>query len=499
MSSLISPFSPSIPVSNLTYPCPQQKNPPEDEDQPPPQTQTQTPDHSIALTLIKSATPTSPVFFSLRHLIETDGAGTWPPHAVHGDGNGDSDAWPLPLRAYHEIYLQAAPSLSFPPGDVSLDDQVSISRVRAFRERVKRALGERVDLDAVREILQLSATETDTENPNRLPLSPAAYNGFTACISNLRHAYRWGVIPVVRVAQEEKIIDFPEELDVPWAFIARRFEVSSMGGNVMTNYFCNFDKDGSMVYRFNVNPALAVARDGDDDDGDGSDEIARAEYNFARMFVGIERLALPIYTEMAHATTHFANGNKPACLSSLRRISTLFPAPLRIFYQTLVDRHISPKVWMHYVQGPTGWGAGEMINGEYVEYDGLSGSHIPFFRIADAFLGIEAYFDEGRMGRYVPVNQRKLTERIRECNLRERAKMDGDEEIGNEMERLVRQLRTFRAAHRGRIHKYLSAPAPERLIMTAGKSVLESEEIPEIETAIKHLDGILAKRIKETA
>ncbi len=34
--------------------------------------------------------------------------------------------------------------------------------------------------------------------------------------------------------------------------------------------------------------------------------------------------------------------------------------------------------------------------------------------------------------------------------------------------------------------------------MTAGRSVLESEEIPEIDTAIKHLDAILEKRLKMT-
>jgi hypothetical protein len=34
--------------------------------------------------------------------------------------------------------------------------------------------------------------------------------------------------------------------------------------------------------------------------------------------------------------------------------------------------------------------------------------------------------------------------------------------------------------------------------MTAGRSVLESEQIPEIDTAMKHLDGILEKRLKLT-
>lgn len=56
----------------------------------------------------------------------------------------------------------------------------------------------------------------------------------------------------------------------------------------------------------------------------------------------------------------------------------------------------------------------------------------------------------------------------------------------------------FRAGHRARVVPYLTIPAPERLIMTAGKSVLESETIQTVEGAIDFLDDMLEKRLKET-
>ncbi|KAL2821408.1 hypothetical protein BDW59DRAFT_150064 [Aspergillus cavernicola] len=450
--------------------------------------------HANALASIHRATENGPVLQELKHLVQTDGAGNWPPCATHGD------TWPAALRPYHAIYLEAAPFLA--TEDVILDDRVSSQRVDSFRERLRDSLQSRVDLPSVKDILSAAENENATAE-----LSFASYNGFSACMATLRHAFRWGVIPVVRVAQEQKIISFPAELDLPWEFICRRYGVTSHGGNVMTNYFSNFDEHDRIVYQVN---------------GGLSDLIQTAEYNFAHIFVAVERLvytptnpppfksskstrnltnskhALPIYLEMTKAIIHYSRGNRRACLESLRTINSQFSGPPKIFYKTLVDAHISPEVWMRYVQGFPGWAAGEIIDGEYIEYDGLSGSHSLFFRVADAFLDIPAYFSEESTHRYVPVAQRRLCDAIREHGFRGKARENGDLEIEGEMERMVQQLRTFRATHRGRIHKYLSAPAPERMIMTAGKSVLESNEIPEIETAIKHLGGILVNRIKET-
>ncbi|OJJ06248.1 hypothetical protein ASPVEDRAFT_45650 [Aspergillus versicolor CBS 583.65] len=424
-----------------------------------------------ALSQIKLAPENEPVFEELKHLVNADGAGSWPPRATHGD------TWPAVLRPYHDIYLEVAPYLS--TENISTNNDVNTERRNSFRERVRKALHERVNLPSVKGIL--SATENEGNAAGITP--PASFNGFSACIAYMRHAYRWALVPVVKVGQEKKIIDFPEELTLPWSFICRRYGVTSKGGNIMTNYLCNFDEQGRIIYEFN---------------GALSELIRTAEYNFSYMFVATERFALPIYHEMATSIFHYNRGDKQACLVSLKAIVGQLPALLRVFSKTLIETQISTKVWMQYVQGPAAWGAGEIINGEYIEYDGLSGSHATFFRVADAFLALAPYFSEEGMRRYIPESQRKLFQAMQDHGFREKATEAGDELIGVEIENILKQLRLFRATHRARIHKYLTVPAPERLIMTAGRSVLESEQIPEIDTAMKHLDGILEKRLKLT-
>jgi len=66
------------------------------------------------------------------------------------------------------------------------------------------------------------------------------------------------------------------------------------------------------------------------------------------------------------------------------------------------------------------------------------------------------------------------------------------------MLKIVKQLRLFRQAHRARARSYLSTDAPERLIMIAGKSVLESSTVKNIKDALDFLDAMLAKRFRET-
>jgi hypothetical protein len=112
----------------------------------------------------------------LHELIETDGAGSWPPRASHGD------MWPLALRPYHDIYLQLAPSLSVQ--QVSLDDNVNSERCFQYRENMRKLLRDNVNLSEVETILAA------VEAGNQLAFPSDAYNGFFACIALSRHAYR---------------------------------------------------------------------------------------------------------------------------------------------------------------------------------------------------------------------------------------------------------------------------------------------------------------------
>ncbi|KAJ5663479.1 hypothetical protein N7507_004210 [Penicillium longicatenatum] len=197
----------------------------------------------------------------LQKLIEFDGVGSWPPQASHGK------AWPIALRPYHGVYLKLAKSL--PTANVSLDKEILSRRRFEYRAQMRNLLQDNVDLSAVEEILSV------TKATDRALFSENAYNGFYACIAVSRHAYRWATIPVVKVAPEEKLIDFPPELELPWRFIQQRYRIKSQGGNIVSNYLCNFDTEGKIVYEINS----------------GMPETIRsAEYNFAHIFVAMEKL-----------------------------------------------------------------------------------------------------------------------------------------------------------------------------------------------------------------
>ncbi|KAM3064609.1 hypothetical protein ACMFMF_011903, partial [Clarireedia jacksonii] len=145
--------------------------------------------------------------------------------------------------------------------------------------------------------------------------------------------------------------------------------------------------------------------------------------------------------------------------------------PLRNYYENMVETKISRRVWMQYAQGFQGWAAGttDPVTGEYTEYDGLSGNQLLFPQVIDAFLGLEKYLSDVNTIRYIPKSQQRFREVIEEHNFRQKAKDAGDLEVEEEMNNIVKQMRVFRTAHRVRVKPYLSVPAPERLIMTAGK------------------------------
>lgn len=74
---------------------------------------------------------------------------------------------------------------------------------------------------------------------------------FISTFKVLTTTCRWGTVPIVKVAQEEKFIDFPVELDISWEFLRRRYGITSQGGSVMSNMYCNLDGHGGLVYQVN--------------------------------------------------------------------------------------------------------------------------------------------------------------------------------------------------------------------------------------------------------
>lgn len=86
---------------------------------------------------------------------------------------------------------------------------------------------------------------------------------------------RWGTIPVVKVAQLEKIVEFPHALNVPWPYLQRSFGVDADSGNNTANVLHNFNEEGERVYKINFGM---------------SDIITSSEEVFFRMFYDLEVL-----------------------------------------------------------------------------------------------------------------------------------------------------------------------------------------------------------------
>ncbi|KAG8526305.1 uncharacterized protein KY384_000298 [Bacidia gigantensis] len=404
----------------------------------------------------------------LSDLVDKDGAGAWPPKANH-------DSWPAALQPYKDIYLECVPLL--PAAEPSTDDDINQERRGKYRSLMRKLLQERINVTEVQNLM----TAVEAGDWSACPRD--AYNGFYCCVAVCRHAYRWGTIPVVKVAQLEKTVDFPESLNVPWPYLQQSFGVEADSGNNTANVLHNFNEKGERVYKINVGM---------------SDVITSSEETFFRMFYDLEVLAFPIYYDMVQSGICFERGDKETCLQHLESMTFRVRHLLMVFYQNLTESKVSHSVWLSYVQGFQGWGVGRMIDGEFVKFDGLSGNHVLFFQALDAFLGMDRYLTDLNMDRYIPANQRDLCLSLKKNCFRNKLDETADSAIAEEIKKIVNHLKVFRAAHRARVMPYLEQPAPERLTMTAGKSVLETPSTKDIKEALKVLDDMLVVRLKQT-
>lgn len=101
---------------------------------------------------------------SLRDLVAD-----WPP-TTHSH-----QSWPLKLHGYHQVWEATQPHLTTATSE--LDSTINRATIEGFRERMILALKENIDLEGVNYTL-------DHDIP------PFTWNGFTACIAFLRHAFR---------------------------------------------------------------------------------------------------------------------------------------------------------------------------------------------------------------------------------------------------------------------------------------------------------------------
>jgi hypothetical protein len=62
----------------------------------------------------------------------------------------------------------------------------------------------------------------------------------------------WGVVPIVREAQNETTLQFPEELDVPWAILQQRFGITSPSGSLTSIVYYSVNERKEMEYSCTV-------------------------------------------------------------------------------------------------------------------------------------------------------------------------------------------------------------------------------------------------------
>ncbi|KAJ6184692.1 hypothetical protein N7519_005993 [Penicillium mononematosum] len=372
-------------------------------------------------------------------LINDEGAGSWPPRATH-------DAFPAALRIYGQIYAAMAPFLA--NANPSLDDECNKVRCQEFRSRMQALLAEKVDIKAVR-----SALET-VQSGNWDDFPRDAYNGFYSCIACLRHAYR--------------------------------FDITSPSGNIMANAVYNLDSHGKIVYP--VNEGM-------------SDTVKSTELAWSRIFYDSEVMAIPVYFAMIQAIIAFERRDKKLCLAHIETALINLRKVMQNLYVKMNDPHVSRAIWVRHISGIHSWGLTLETDDPPVEYGGLSGSQILLFLAVDAFLGIDRYHSDEELKMHISRNMRDFSATIRRYSFRKllSEKSEDDIAIGKALEGMVKQLRSFRAVHKIRAVRYLSAPAPERVPMTAALSVLPSDgEKAQATDPYGSLDGMLAKRLNET-
>ncbi|KAI1754197.1 hypothetical protein F4782DRAFT_493595 [Xylaria castorea] len=405
---------------------------------------------------------------SLVTMIDRDGAGDWPPRANH-------ESWPAAILPYRFIYVELLPLLY--TDTPSLDDDANAERRVKYRVAMRSLLKDRVDLGAVIRILE------DVEADNWATISRDTLNGLYCCIALSRHAYRWAALPVVKVAQLEKVVDFPPELSVLWPYLQRYYGFTSDGGNHTSNVLMNFNSRGERIFKFN-NSRYPL--------------IQSAEEGFFRLLYDIDVMSFDIFYDIVIVITSFEDSDTRSCLEGLRSINSNLRGLFVLFNQKMREQNVSRKVWLNYVQSIHAWGAGRMIDDEFIQFDGVSGNQILIFQALDALLGMGTYHPDEDLKRYIPASQRGFCKSIKEYSFRSCLKGTEDEAIKAEFETLVSQLKRYRAVHRSRVMPYLKNPAPERYHMTTKTSVLTIDLNVGIDEALKPLEQMLINRSMQT-
>ncbi|KAJ7501456.1 hypothetical protein B0H11DRAFT_2224353 [Mycena galericulata] len=451
---------------------------------------------------------------ALEQLVKKSG-GTWPPSPTF------DSSWPAPLRVYHAVYELVAPF--FPVLESSTSDAENRQKIETMRARIRGLLSGDPTFDAARcsaDMKSVLSVLQDAEagcwsgyDDQRMQ---SAMLGFCACVCFLRHAYRWGVSPVVREAQIETSLAFPLELDEPWLALQRYFGFTSPGGGLSTClYFntCGVDTDFKPFYS-SVHGLPQLHQKTADWD---ARLFLETEYRASRILTPLHPgltvdQSLPMYRLIADTISACGSfsGNYPLeALTSLKEANSIFQNTSRFFFENMKDANISHALWLAYMQGYTGWA---LPDADGVIVSGVSGGQSLTVRTLDAFLGILPVPPAVEEALHVPVAQRDWLNSLREYNIRAKVQSAIEQcadapssiattfwqEMQDELQKMVQKLRLWRMGHMTRMVPYEGVYRPERVFMTAGRSMPPEGEASDETGMVQHLKEVLQERLTQT-
>ncbi|KAJ6574535.1 hypothetical protein B0H19DRAFT_933039 [Mycena capillaripes] len=422
---------------------------------------------------------------TLDNLVKKSG-GSWPPTPTF------ASSWPAPLRVYQVAYEIVAPF--FPVLESSVSDTENRQTIDAMRARIRGLLSGDlpaarlcfVDLKSVASIL--TEAESGCWSGYDDQSMQSAMVGFCACVCFLRLAYRhipWGVSPVVREAQVETSVAFPRELDEPWLHLQRYFGFTSPGGGLSSCLYFNtrgVDTDFKPFYSSVY----------------GMPELHQRTANWdARLFLETEHRASPTIS----ACGSFTGGCPSDALTSLKEANVIFQNTSRFFFENMKDANISHALWLAYLQGYTGWA---LPGDDGAVISGVSGGQSLTIRTLDAFLGIRPAPAPEEEALHLPVAQQDWLNSLRESAIDQCADASDTtlvefwREMQAELQKMVQKLRLWRMGHMTRMVPYEGVHRPERVFMTAGRSIPPEGEASDEAGMVDHLKEVLQERLTQT-
>ena len=295
------------------------------------------------------------------------------------------------------------------------------------------------------------------------------------------------MIPVVKVAQLEKQLTFPVQLEAPYNFLHNYFDLPCSGGCIFSLLHCNID-DNKVHF-------AAMS---------SYDKAAQSENLWGVFVTEFEKLAVPMYHSMISVCYAIKQKNSKKIHSGLLEVKSGVLQISKFFYAKISHQFINKEVWLQYIQGFEAWGIDED--------EGLTGAHILCTNAVDAFCQIKG---ESAVSHFVKENRDHMTGKMRKflVSLEQSGLSQYILSIINSTDEdckkcvelyndIVHAMYVFRVGHKKRIVQYFDRSCPERMPMTAGGGVISEKNygvvVEKQVDSIQLFEGRLNRRIEET-